>query len=281
MPIIHPSSVVEDGAALADDVVVGPFCRVGPRAKLGAGCRLVSHVCVLGRTTLGVGNTVWPFTTLGADPQDLKYKGENSELIIGDHNDIRENVTIHKGTDNDQGATRLGDHNLVMAYAHLGHDSVVGSHTVICNGVQFAGHVHVHDHATIGGATACHHYVTIGQYAYIGGMTRVVADVPPFMIAEGNPSRIRGVNTIGLKRHGFSETEQARLKHAWKLLFKRASEDQGGASHPALEQLEREYTDDWMVRALVDAIRKSTAEGTHGRHREALRKDNRFTNPVR
>ncbi len=280
MPTIHPSSVIEDGAQIAEDAVVGPFSRVGPRATLGPGTRLVSHVCILGRTTLGCGNTVWPFATLGADPQDLKFKGEDSQLVIGDHNDIRENVTIHKGTNNDQGATVLGDHNLIMAYTHLGHDCVVGSHTVISNGVQFAGHVHLADHATIGGATACHHFVTIGQYAYVGGMTRIVADVPPFMIAEGNPSRIRGINAIGLKRHGFAPDAEKRLKHAWKLLFKRASEDEGGASSTLMDQLLATYDGDWMVKALVDAIRKS-AKGAHGRYREKLRKDNSFTNPVR
>ncbi len=280
MPTIHTSSVVEAGATIADDVVVGPFCRVGPRATLGSGTRLVSHVCVLGRTTLGAGNTVWPFATLGADPQDLKFKGEDSELVIGDHNDIRENVTIHKGTLNDRGATIVGDHNLIMAYSHLGHDCVVGNHTVICNGVQFAGHVHINDHATVGGATACHHFVTIGQYAYVGGMTRVVTDVPPFMIAEGNPSRIRGINAIGLKRHGFSPDSEKRLKHAWKLLFKRASEDEGGSSNAALDELETLYNGDWMVKALIDAVRAST-DGSHGRYREGQRTDNRFTNPVR
>jgi len=280
MPTLHPSSVVEDGARIAEDVVVGPFCRVGPRATLGQGTRLVSHVCVLGRTTLGAGNTVWPFTTLGADPQGLKFQGEDSELVIGDHNDIRENVTIHKGTLNDEGATRVGDHNLIMAYAHLGHDCVVGSHTVISNGVQFAGHVHLADHATVGGATACHHFVTIGQYAYVGGMTRIICDAPPFMIAEGNPSRIRGINAIGLKRHGFAPDAEKHLKHAWKLLFKKASEDAGGASSTLLKELENQYADDWMVKALIDAVRKS-ARGTHGRYREGLRKDNRFTNPVR
>jgi len=280
MPTIHPSSVVENGAQLADNVFIGPFCRVGPRATLGTGTRLVSHVCVLGRTTLGEHNTVWPFTTLGADPQDLKFRGEDSELIIGDHNDIRENVTIHKGTANDEGVTRVGDHNLIMAYAHIGHDCVIGDHTIISNGVQFAGHVHVHDHAVVGGATACHHFVTIGKYAYVGGMTRIVADVPPFMIAEGNPSRIRGVNAIALKRHGFSQQDEDRLKHAWKLLFKKASENAGGASSSAIGELEKLYGDDWMIRDLLLAIRRS-AQGVHGRYREGLRKDNRFTNPVR
>ncbi|MEZ6193910.1 MAG: acyl-ACP--UDP-N-acetylglucosamine O-acyltransferase [Phycisphaerales bacterium] len=234
MPTIHPSSVVEPGATLAEDAVVGPFCRVGPRSTLGPGTKLVSHVCVLGRTTLGTGNTVWPFATLGADPQDLKFKGEDSELVIGDHNDIRENVTIHKGTKNDEGVTRVGDHNLIMAYAHLGHDCVVGSHTIISNAVQFAGHVHLADHAIVGGATACHHFVTIGQYAYVGGMTCISLGRPAsFMIAEGNPSRC-GVNAIGLKRHGFSPDDGARLKHAWKL-FKMPSENEGAASSTALD----------------------------------------------
>ncbi len=280
MPTIHPSSVVEDGATIAEDAVIGPFCRVGPRATLGAGTRLVSHACVLGRTALGEGNTVWPFTTLGADPQDLKFKGEDSELIIGDHNDLRENVTIHKGTRNDHGTTIVGNHNLIMAYAHLGHDCVVGNHTIICNGVQFAGHVHLNDHATVGGATACHHFVTIGQHAYLGGMTRIVSDVPPFMIAEGNPSRIRGVNAMGMRRHGFSSEDEQKIKHIWKVLFKRASENGGGAVGSVLDELEAESNGNWMVKVLIDAVRRS-AEGPHGRYREGLRKDNRFTNPVR
>lgn len=278
---IHPTAIIEPGATLADDVVVGPYCHVSDRATIGPGCRLLSHVAIHGRTTLGTGNTVWPFAVLGADPQDLKYAGEDSQLLIGDHNDIRESVTIHKGTAADSGATTVGDHNLIMAYAHIGHDCVIGNHVIITNAVQLAGHILVQDHAAIGGATAIHHFVTIGQYAYIGGMTRVVHDVPPFMFVEGNPSRVRGVNSVGLKRHGFPEATDEHLKDAWRRLFKKTNQPNGvGDSTQGLASLEAEYSDDWAVQALVQAIRQSS-DGVYGRYRETLRRDDRYGNPVK
>ncbi len=281
MPEIHPSSVIERGAELADDVYVGPFCHVGPRVCVGPGTRLIGHVTVLGRTTMGEGNVVWPGAVIGGDPQDLKFDGEDSELVIGDHNDIRECVTIHKGTANDRGLTRIGDANLIMAYTHVGHDCVLGDHTVIANAVQLAGHIAIEDHASIGGATAIHHFVTIGSYAYVGGMTRIVQDVPPFMIVEGNPSRVRGVNVIGLKRHRFSQETEARLKDAWRKLYRNAHEQSGvGSTGAALAALEAAYPDDGHIAMLLDAVRRSAA-GIHGRYREAHRADNRFTNPVR
>lgn len=281
MAQIHSSAIVEPGAELARDVVVGPFCHVGSRAKIGPGTRLISHVAVHGDTTLGASNNVWPFAVLGADPQDLKYAGEESKLVIGDHNDIRESVTIHKGTAADAGVTCVGDHNLIMAYAHIGHDCVLGNHIIITNAVQLAGHIIIEDHAAVGGATAVHHFVTIGQYAYVGGMTRVVHDVPPFMFVEGNPSRVRGINTIGLKRHGFAEETEEHLKDAWRRLFKKTNQPNGvGDSTQGLASLEAEYADDWAVKALVEALRRSAA-GVFGRYRETLRRDHRYSNPVR
>lgn len=281
MAEIHPTAIIEKGATIADDAVVGPYCHVSAGATIGPGCRLMSHVVIQGRTTLGARNKVWPFAVLGADPQDLKYAGEDSQLVIGDHNDIRESVTIHKGTAADTGMTTVGDHNLIMAYAHIGHDCVIGNHVIITNTVQLAGHIVVQDHAAIGGATAIHHFVTIGQYAYLGGMTRVVHDVPPFMFVEGNPSRVRGVNSVGLKRHGFPEATEERLKDAWRRIYKKSSQPNGvGDSTQGLASLEAEYRDDWAVQALVLAIRRSS-DGIYGRYREALRRDNRYSNPVK
>lgn len=280
MAHIHPSSFIEPGARIADDAVIGPFCHIGAKVTIGSGTRLVGSVTVLGRTTLGRDNTVWPYVVLGGDPQDLKYRGEDSELVIGSHNEIRESVTIHKGTANDRGLTRVGDHNLIMAYTHVGHDCLVGSHTVIANAVQLAGHVLVEDHAAVGGAAAVHHFVTIGQYAYVGGMTRVVADVPPFMVVEGNPARVRKVNTILLQRHQFEEKRIDRLKDAFRRLFRFADDASIGNTAEAIESLEADFGDDEAVKALVEAVRRSMS-GVYGRYRESHRHDDRYRNPTK
>jgi UDP-N-acetylglucosamine acyltransferase len=274
MPDIHPLAFVDPKAQLADDVRVGPFCHLGPKVRLGSGCRLVSHVTITGRTTLGENNTVWPQAVLGGDPQDLKFDGEDSQLTLGSHNEIRESVTIHKGTANDHGVTTVGDHNLIMAYAHLGHDCILGNHCVIANAVQFAGHVKVEDHVIIGGASAVHHFATLGQHAYIGGMTRCIHDMPPFMIAEGNPAIVRGVNSVGLTRRGFSPDSLAALKDAWKRLYRSKNAGGAGRTKTALDALEDAYPHDACILALVAHIRRSSTEGVHGRYREGLRKDN-------
>ena len=281
MAQIHPLAVVEAGAELAEDVQVGPFCHVGSKVKIGPGTRLVSHVCVFGDTTIGAHNTIWPHAVLGGDPQDLKFNGEDTQLYIGDHNDIRESVTIHKGTTNDQGFTRVGSHNLIMAYVHVGHDSIVGSHCVIANAVQLAGHVLIQDNANIGGATALHHFVTVHSYAFVGGMSRIVQDVPPFMVVDGNPARVRKVNTVLLKRHDFPDEQVAKLKDAFRRLYG-SGEDTGfvGSASTTLEQLEADYPDDPHVARLIKSVRDASA-GVFGRYRESLRHDNRFTNPVR
>lgn len=281
MAEVHPSAVVEAGAELADGVVVGPFCHVGAKARIGAGTRLLSHVVVRGRTALGVDNTIWPNAVLGGDPQDLKYKGEDSELVIGDHNDIRECVTIHKGTAADEAITRVGSHNLLMAYVHVGHDSIVGSHCVIANAVQLAGHVLLEDNVNIGGAAAVHHFVTLSQYAFIGGMSRITHDVPPYMVVEGNPARARKVNTVLLARHDFPSEQVDRLKNAFRRLWG-SGEDAvfTGSLLRNLARLEAEYPDDACIARLIWTLKRSAA-GVYGRYREAARRDNAYTNPVR
>ncbi len=292
MPQAHPSSIVEDGARIAEGVVIGPFCHVGPKAVIGEGTTLRSHVVVTGDTTLGKFNDIYPGSVLGSAPQDLKYQGEPTRTVIGDHNDIRECVTIHRGTAKDRGVTVVGSHNLLMAYSHVGHDCTLGDHLVIANAIQFAGHVVIEDHAVIGGATAIHHFTTIGQYSFIGGMTRVVRDVPPFMKVEGNPARVRMYNDIGLSRHGFEPDTIAAIKDAYRRLYRKQNRNQDahadrrgdqpitGSVLEAAASLERDYPDNWAVKALVENIRNSAA-GLHGRYREAARRDNKFHNPVK
>lgn len=280
---IHPTAIVEPGAEVDAQAHVGPFCYVGPKVRIGAGTRLLGHVTVMGRTSMGVGNTVWPQATLGADPQDLKYQGEPTHLMIGDNNEIRESVTIHLGTENGGGVTRIGNENLVMVGAHIAHDCSIDNHVIMGNAVHLAGHVRIHDHAVISGATGVHHYVTVGPYAFIGGMTRLVHDAPPFMIVEGNPSKVRGVNVVGLSRHRFNEESILRLKDTYRRLFRGgAGVGNGEATSMAgsLIQVENEYRGDECISLLVQFIRNASI-GLHGRFRESVRTDQRMKNPVK
>lgn len=286
MSNIHPTAVVEPGAQIAADAQIGPMCCVGAHAVIGSGTRLLQRVSVMGRTTLGSGNTVWPNAVLGGDPQDLKFKGEQTELVIGDHNEIREGATLHLGTANGGGVTRVGDHNLIMVNAHIAHDCRVGSRCVLANNLLLAGHVYIEDHVTIGGGTAVHHFITIGQYAYVGGATTIRQDVPPYMIVEGMPGRVRAVNAIGLQRNGFDPASIANLKQAYRVLFRDADED--GRTDQAddttilkrLEAVEAQYPDDRAIAYLGEFLRRM-ADGVYGRYRESLRKDNKFRNPAK
>ena len=279
MPNVHPTAVVEPGAQLADDVTVGPMCYVGEKVTLGKATRLVSHVSILARTTLGSHNTVWPGAVLGADPQDLKFKGEDSLLTIGDHNELRENVTIHIGTDNGGGSTQLGNHNMVMVGAHIAHDCIIHDHVLIANNCGLSGHVEVKSHANIAGLVGVHHFVTFGEHSFIGGMSRVVHDVPPYMIAEGDPAKVRGVNSIGLERHKFTPDAIAALKDACRLLFPR-SQDSAAVANKVTDEnikaLEEKYPDQPQIKHLLAALENARASAL-GRFRETQRHDNRRT----
>jgi UDP-N-acetylglucosamine acyltransferase len=281
MPTIHPTAIVERGATLGEGVTIGPFCHVGPSVTIGDGTELRSNVCVYGRTSIGRQCVVWPGAVLGGDPQDLKFAGEDSRLTIGDRNEIREHVTIHKGTDADTGLTSIGNDNLIMAYAHIAHDCVIGNHVIITNTVQLAGHVLIEDHAAVGGASAVHHFVTIGAYAFVAGMTRVVHDVPPFMFVEGNPAKARAVNSVAVQRHKLGADALRALKHAWRLLYKNLAEGEGiGQTSAALAELKSTYPDQPQVRRVVASVERSIA-GTYGRYRESLRRDEKLKNPVK
>lgn len=269
MPDIHPSSVIEDGAQIADDVTIGPFCHVSPHVTIGARCKLMSHVVVTGHTTLGEGNVLWPQVVLGGDPQDVGYKGEPNTLIVGDDNIFRENVTAHIGTTKGGGITRIGDKNYLMAGAHIAHDCQVGSRILMANNVMLAGHVHVHDAVVIAGGTGVHHFTTVGTCAFLAGISVVTMDVPPYTIADGSPAKIRLINKVGLRRNGFTDEQVARLEAAFRKIRRRRNTD-SLSFEDRLAAVEAEYPNDEPVANLVDGFRKSM-QGRHGRYLESFR----------
>ena len=219
MAHIHPTAIIEPGAKLADGVRVGPYCHVGPEVQLGAGVELLSHVVIAGQTSIGAGCRIFPFASIGHQPQDLKYQGEHSALTIGERNVIREYVTINPGTKGGGMETRIGDGCLFMASAHVAHDCRLGDHVIMANNATLAGHVVVEDYALLGGLSAVHQFVRIGQYAMIGGMSGVERDVIPYGQVMGDRARLTGVNIIGMQRRGFSRDDIQALRSAYQFLF--------------------------------------------------------------
>ena len=219
MANIHPTAIVDDAAVLGEGVRIGPFCTVSAEAKLGDGVVLDSHVVVAGRTTIGPNNRIYPFAAIGTPPQDTKYAGEPSELILGANNVIREHVTMNPGTSGGGMVTRVGNNCLFMVGAHLAHDCQVGDHVILVNNVILGGHVEVQDHAILGGMSAVHQFVRIGRHAMIGGKSAIESDVIPYGSVLGNRAYLSGLNIIGLKRRGFSRDEIHGLRAAYRLLF--------------------------------------------------------------
>lgn len=217
---IHASAVVDPAAQLGEGVRVGPFCVVGPNVRLGDGCELVSHVAIDGHTTMGRGNRVFPFASIGHEPQDLKYHGEASEVVIGDDNVIREGVTINPGTEGGGMLTRIGNGNLLMAYSHVAHDCLLGDGVILANGATLAGHVEIEDGVILGGHAAVLQFVRIGRYAMIGGTAGITKDVPPYCMSSGGyRPGLAGLNLVGLRRRGFSNERIQRLKSMYRILF--------------------------------------------------------------
>ncbi|MEM9156726.1 MAG: acyl-ACP--UDP-N-acetylglucosamine O-acyltransferase [Cyanobacteria bacterium P01_F01_bin.33] len=245
-PRIHPSAAVHPGAQLHPTVEVGPFCSVGEHVSIGAHTKLYSHVAISGWTTIGEDNIIFPGAAIGFEPQDLKYDGSPSQVIIGDRNRIRECVTVNRATGEGE-QTCIGHDNLLMAYAHVAHNCVLADEVVIANSVALAGYVHVESRARISGLVGVHQFTHIGSMAMVGGMARLDRDVPPFMMVEGNPGRLRGLNLVGLKRAGLKSTEKTikHLKDAYRLLYR-----SGMSMEKALSQLSNQ-TDDPYVNALV------------------------------
>lgn len=219
MARIHPSAVVDRRAKLADDAVIGPYCTIGPEVELGPGVVLKSHVHVTGHTTVGARTRVFPFVVLGEEPQDKSFSGEETALAIGADNVIREHTSIHVGTPDGGGCTRLGDDNLIMNGAHIGHDVRIGSHVIVASHVAIAGHASVEDFAVIGGLSGIHQYARIGESAMVGALSGVTLDAPPFSLVSGERARLRGLNVVGLRRRGVSASIREELKRAYHILF--------------------------------------------------------------
>jgi len=217
---IHPTAIVDPAAQLAGDVSIGPYAVIGPHVAIGARTTVGAHCVIEGHTTIGEDNRIFQFASLGAAPQDKKYVGEPTRLVIGHRNTIREFCTFNTGTAQDRGETVIGDDNWIMAYVHIAHDCVVGSQTILANNATLAGHVHVGDWAIIGGLTGVHQFSRIGAHAMAGFASHVSQDVPPFMMVDGNPLAVRGLNTEGLRRRGFSPQRVAGLKQAYRLLYR-------------------------------------------------------------
>jgi UDP-N-acetylglucosamine acyltransferase len=254
---IHPTAIVERGAEIAATATVGPYCHVGAKVVLGEAVELLSHVVVAGRTSIGEGTRIFPFASIGQPPQDLKYAGEDSSLIIGQRNIIREYVTMNPGTSGGGMVTRIGDHCLFMANAHIGHDCQLGSHIIIANSVPLAGHVVVGDHAAFGGLSAVHQFVRIGRHAYVGGLTGVERDVIPFGLVMGDRARLAGLNMVGLQRRGFSREDIQSLRGAYQMLF----EDGSGTLGERVDAVAARWGHVGPVEELVAFMRADNARG--------------------
>ena len=260
-PSIHPTAVVDPRAELADGVVIGPYAVIGPDVTIGAQSRIGPHVVIDGRVRMGSGNKVFPGACIGLEPQDLKYAGDPTEVVIGDDNTIRECVTINRATSSGE-QTRIGNGNLLMASSHLGHNCLLGDRIVIANGVAVAGHVVIGDRAVIGGILGIHQFVQIGTLAMLGGMSRIDRDVPPFTMVEGHPGRLRGLKRIGLKRSGLADMDGGaqfrQLQELWTLLYR----SDRVIADALREARQRELLD--AGRLLCDFLDASIAQGRRG-----------------
>jgi len=218
--VIHPTAIIEPGARLGANVSVGAFSLIGARVEVGEGTWIGPHVVVEGRTRIGRNNRIYQFASIGAPPQDMKYKDEDTAVEIGDGNTLREYVTVNRGTWDDARVTRVGNHNWIMAYVHFGHDCQVGSNTIIASYTGLAGHAHIEDWATLGGATLVHQFVRVGAYSFTGMGTALDRDLPPYVRAAGDRAQPYGINTIGLRRRGFSPAALEALKRAYKTVYR-------------------------------------------------------------
>ncbi len=254
MPTIHPSAIIEDGAGIGADVRVGPFCIVGPQVTLENDVILEGHVVVGGRTHVGNGTHIFPFASIGLQPQDLKYRGENSELRIGANNSIREYVTMNPGTEGGGMLTKVGDNCLFMIGSHVAHDCLIGDSVILANNVALGGHVEIRDHAIVGGNSAIHQFVRIGEHAMIGGMSGIENDVIPYGSAFGERSQLAGLNIVGLKRRGFSKVEIHQLRAAYQELF-----TGGGTLNDRVNQVAGDYQDSPGVLKIVEFIRAESS----------------------
>ncbi|MCX7822031.1 MAG: acyl-ACP--UDP-N-acetylglucosamine O-acyltransferase [Syntrophobacterales bacterium] len=256
MSQIHPTAVVHRGAEIGEGTIIEPYVIIGPEVKIGKGNRIGAHTVIEGRTTIGEGNTIFPFVSIGLPPQDISYRDEPTEVVIGNRNIIREGVTIHRGTIRGTGLTKIGDDNYLMAYSHVAHDCVIGNHVILANCASLAGHVIISDYAVIGGLVGVHQFVRIGKYAFIGGLSGISMDIPPFMIAAGDRAKLYGPNIVGLRRAGFSPETIMSIKRAYKILFR-----SGLTLQKAINKLRGEKVPSREVEELIEFMEAPSKRG--------------------
>lgn len=248
--MIHETAIVDPSAEIDEDVEIGPFCIVGAGVQIGKGTVVNSHAVIKGPTTIGCNNQIFQFASIGDEPQDLKYKGEDTRLEIGDNNRIREYVTIHRGTVDDNSITRIGSNNLFMVSCHIAHDCVIGNNTIIANATALAGHVHVGDHAILGGYTTVHQFTHIGEHSFSGFASAIDRDVLPYFTVAGNRARAYGINKEGLKRRGFSKESIRAIQEAFKLLVK--SRDSHKVSVDKVRELAKSHPEVEVILTFID-----------------------------
>ncbi|MEW6714536.1 MAG: acyl-ACP--UDP-N-acetylglucosamine O-acyltransferase [Nitrospirota bacterium] len=254
-PKIDRTAVVSSTAKLSQGVEIGPFCIVGEGVKIGKNTRLISHV-TMKETEIGDDCVIYPFTSIGLAPQDLKYQNEKTGVKIGDKNIIRENVTIHRASVDGDRLTEIGDNNFIMAYSHIAHDCKVGNSVIMANSTTLAGHVEIEDFAVFGGLVAVHQFARIGRYSMIGGVSGVSKDIPPYTTASGNRAKLYGLNTTGIKRHGFKEASIRELKSAYKILFRSKL-----TSNEAIEKVKKDLKQTEEIKHLIRFLEKSKKRG--------------------
>jgi UDP-N-acetylglucosamine acyltransferase len=249
---IHPTAIISPDAKIAEDVEIGPYSIIGPSVSIGKETKIGPHVVIESHTDIGENCHILQFASIGAAPQDLKYQGEETRVVIGNHNTIREFVTIHRATVSDIGVTIMGDHNLIMAYCHIAHNCKLGNHVIMSNAANLAGHIHVEDWAIISGLTGILQFTRIGAHSIIGGCSAVTMDIPPFVKAQGNTAKLYGLNIVGLKRRGFSEETISALNTAYRIIFRSAL-----LLTKAIEKVRSDVPDLPEIRHLLDFIENS------------------------
>ena len=262
---VADNALIDPRAEIAEDVEIGPFTLIGPDVRIGRGTRIQNNVTVIGNVTIGQHNRIYPGVVIGAEPQDISYQGSNTQVRIGDYNVFREHVTINRATEKEDGITSVGSHNFLMACSHVAHDCRLGNRIIMANSTLLGWHVHMHDHASISGNVAVHHYTTIGSYCFIGGMSRVIHDVPPYMLIEGHPARSRCINIVSLKRNNFSPEAIRCLAETHRLIYRAKV----GLDH-AREILRGNEMLLPQVNHLLSFIQHQQ-DGKHGRARERRR----------
>ncbi|WP_180057586.1 MULTISPECIES: acyl-ACP--UDP-N-acetylglucosamine O-acyltransferase [unclassified Acinetobacter] len=251
--LIHPTAIIDSSAVIAADVQIGPYCIIGPNVTIGAGTKLRSHVVVGGYTRIGQHNDIFQFASVGEECQDLKYAGEETWLEIGDHNSIREHCSLHRGTTQDHGLTKIGSHNLLMVNTHIAHDCVVGDHNIFANNVGVAGHVHIGDYVIVGGNSGIHQFCKIDSYSMIGGASLILKDVPAYVMVSGNPAHAFAMNVEGMRRKGWSKNTIQGLRESFKLIYKA-----GLTTNEAIERIRTEILPEVAeAQLLIDSLEQS------------------------